>query len=248
MMAMSILYIVSTPIGNIKDITMRSREILDQTNTILSEDTRVTRKLFSLLDIPQNKNFISFFEYNERQKIGYVLELLKNGENIALVSDAGTPLLSDPGFPLVREIRNLQKTDVESFKDVKIEVLPGPSSITTALVASGFPTDKFTFLGFASHKPADKKKLLRLVKKSNEHLKVTYVMFETQHRVLGTLNFMKEILGKNVSVCLCRELTKLHESVEYGSVNEIIEMVERKKIDMRGEMVLLFNLNLYKDG
>ncbi len=241
---MSILYIVPTPIGNIKDITVRAKEILEQTNTILSEDTRMTRKLFSLLGIEANKNFISFFEHNERQKTGFVIELLKSGQDIALVSDAGTPLLSDPGFPLIREIRKLQKTDSDDFADIKIEVLPGASSITTALVSSGFPTDKFTFLGFASHKPADKKKLLRQVKKSANHIKATYIMFDTQHRILSTLNFIKEILGKNTSVCLCRELTKLHESIEYGNVSDIIEMVEGKKIDMRGEIVLLFNCNL----
>jgi 16S rRNA (cytidine1402-2'-O)-methyltransferase len=242
---MSTLYIVPTPIGNIKDITIRAKEVLDQTNTILSEDTRMTRKLLSLLGIEANKNFISFFEHNERQKTDYVIELLKSGQDMALVSDAGTPLLSDPGFPLIREIRKLQKTDVETFKDIKIEVLPGASSITTALVSSGFATDKFTFLGFGSHKPADKKKLFKQVKKSGEQLKVTYIMFETQHRILSTLNFMKEILGRNVQVCLCRELTKLHESLEYGNVSDIIELVEKKKIDMRGEMVLLFTL---KDG
>ncbi len=241
---MSILYVVPTPIGNIKDITIRAKEVLEHTNTILSEDTRMTRKLLSLLNIPVNKNFISFFEYNERQKTRYVLDLLKQGNDIALVSDAGTPLLSDPGFPLIREIRRLKKVDKENFAEVKIEVLPGATSIATALIASGFPTDKFTFLGFASHKPADKKKLLKSIRKSSEHLKVTYIMFETQHRILSTLNFMKEILGKNVSVCLCRELTKLHESIEYGSVIEIIELVEKKKIDMRGEIVLLFTTGI----
>jgi 16S rRNA (cytidine1402-2'-O)-methyltransferase len=248
MVVMSVLYIVPTPIGNIKDITVRAKEVLEQTRTVLSEDTRMTRKLLSLLNIPTNKNFISFFEHNERQKTQYILDLLKQGNDIALVSDAGTPLLSDPGFPLIREIRKLQKADKENFAEVKIEVLPGATSITTALVASGFPTDKFTFLGFASHKPADKKKLLKSVRKSTEQLKSTYILFETQHRILSTLNLMKEILGKNVSVCLCRELTKMHESIEYGNINEIIELVEKKKIDMRGEMVLIFNLHIEKDG
>lgn len=240
---MSILYVVPTPIGNIKDITIRAKEVLNETEVILSEDTRVTRKLLSLLEIEGNKNFVSFFEHNERQKVDYVLDLLKQGNNIALVSDAGTPLLSDPGFPLIRELRSLQKTDKDNYSDIKIEVLPGASSITTALVSSGFPTDKFTFLGFAAHKPADKKKLLKSVRKSADHLKSTYVLFETQHRILSTLKFIKEIIGKNAQVCLCRELTKLHESIEYGSVSEIIELVEKKKINLKGEMVLVFTVN-----
>lgn len=244
MQTMSTLYVVPTPIGNVKDITVRAKEVLTDIEIVLSEDTRVTSKLLKLLEIEPNKNLISYFEHNERKKLDFVLDLLKQGNDVALLSDAGTPLLSDPGFPLIREIRKLQKEDPENYSEIKVEVLPGATSVTTALVASGFPTDKFTFLGFTPRKPSDKKKMFRAVRKANDQLKASFILFENQYRLLSTLNLMKELLGKNVDVCICKELTKLHETIEYGRIEDVIELVEKNKISLKGEIVLVFNLNI----
>src|SRR3990167_7795815 len=153
---MAKLYIVPTPIGNVKDITERAREVLSSTEIILSEDTLVTKKLLRLLDIDySNKQFITYFEHNERKRLDDVISLL-NVHDAALVTDAGTPLLSDPGFPLVRALRS-------NHPDIKIEVLPGATSITTALVSSGFPTDKFIFMGYISRRPADRRKMFKAI-------------------------------------------------------------------------------------
>lgn len=238
---MATLYVIPTPIGNVGDITKRALDILNSINIVLCEDTRVTSRLLKLLAIDsQNKKLLPYFEHNEREKIHSVIDFLKSGNDVAIVSDAGTPLLSDPGFPLVREIRHLQK---EGEKEIKVEVLPGATSITTALIATGLPTDKFTFLGFAPRKPNDRKKLLSGVRKSDQQLSSTYVLFETAQRLQATLMAIKQVLGNRVQISLCRELTKMHESIDSGNVDEIIDLVQSAKYDSRGELVVVFNLN-----
>lgn len=234
---MATLRIVSTPIGNIKDISLRSIEVLKDANIILCEDTRVTSKLLDLLEIDKkNKKLFQYFEHNERSKYKKAIELLTSGEDLLLVSDAGTPLLSDPGFLLVREIRNLNNSDIE------VEVLPGANSITTALVSSGFPTDKFTSLGFIPRKASDRKKLFKNIKKSSQYIKSTYVALETMVRLESTLDILKTLLGKDVQVALCVELTKKHERILIGTVLEHLIAIRSKKILLKGELVLVFAL------
>jgi len=234
---MATLYIISTPIGNIEDISKRSINILEQIDIILCEDTRVTAKLLRLLNIDTNgKKLLPYFEHNERSKYKKAIELLVSGNDLVLVSDAGSPLLSDPGFLLVREIRKLGN------KDIDIDVLPGSSSISLALVTSGLPSDKFTFLGFVPKKPSDRKKLFKNVKKSFQHLKSTYIVFETMVRLESTLDAMKVLLGKDLKVTLCIELTKKHQRIYTGTVLDHLVSIRSKKLKLKGELVIVFSL------
>ncbi len=229
----STLYIVPTPIGNIKDITLRAMEVFRSEKYFLCEDTRVTQKLFTLLEIDRiGKIFESFFEHNETRKISQVIQMLLSGQNMVLVSDAGTPLISDPGYRLVSHIRT-------NHPDIKIEVLPGASSTITALVASGFPTDKFTYLGYVPRKPSDRKKMFRNIRKSHQHLVTTYLFFENPNRLLSGLGAAREILGENIEVCLCRELTKKFEEIIVSPISEIMTEVQKKSFSTKGELVVL---------
>lgn len=234
---MSTLYIIATPIGNTKDITLRSLELLRGLKIILCEDTRVTYKLLNELEIDSsNKKLLPYHEHNEREKLHKVLELLESGVDVALVSDAGMPLLNDPGFPLIREIRLMQRANPEL--NVTVEVLPGPTSITTALVASGFPTDKFSFLGYLPRKSNERIKLFNGLIDVSKVLKQTFVAFESPHRIEKTLDDMKIVFGNDLKVCICRELTKKHEEIIISKLGEF------NQVPSKGEMVLVFNPNL----
>lgn len=235
---MAVLYFVSTPIGNLGDITYRAHTVLSQCKTFFCEDTRVANKLFKLLSIStQDKTFYSNQEYNEKKQVGYILDLLKSQNDIVIMSDAGTPAISDPGFILLRKII------FDSNLDVNIEILPGASAVITGLLYSGFPTDKFTFLGFMPRKPSDIKKLLKNIKKSNDWLKVTYVAFQSPYRLLPDLKLMRQVLGPKVFVSINRELTKLHQSRQFGLIDVIIDKVQTSKNNTRGEIVLVFRLS-----
>jgi len=239
---MSILYVVPTPIGNLGDITLRSLEVLKNNTVFFCEDTRVTSKLFGLLTIStQGKAFYKNYEYNERKQVDFILEILKSGRDVVLLSDAGTPLLSDPGFPILRAL--IFAKDDQNLADVKIEILPGANSITTGLLNAGFPTDKFTYLGFFPRKPADLRKLLKNIRKSSDWLHVTYISFESSFRLLTDLKMMHEILGSKTFVSINKELTKLNQSRNFGNVADIIKLVETKKINPKGEIVLVFRLS-----
>lgn len=238
---MGTLYIVSTPIGNIDDITIRAIKVLSSVNIIFAEDTRVTKKLLKLLNInTDNKSFISNYEFNEKKKVRDAISYLREGNDIALVTDAGTPLISDPGFPLVRELRNNYLRNDENG-NIKIEIIPGPSSVITALAGSGFPTDKFTFLGYFPRKPSQKKTVLKNIRKSFNHIHSTYIFFESGYRLLATLNMINEILPQS-RICLARELTKMHESFEIGFPKDLIMMITQNKLNLKGEIVLLISL------
>lgn len=220
---MGTLFIVSTPIGNLKDITLRAIETLKDADYILCEDTRVTGKLLSTYDI--SKKMVILNDFNEEQLIGKVVGELQNGANIALVSDAGTPLVSDPGFKLIREITS---------KNIKIEVLPGASAMTVALVMSGLPTDKFLFLGFLPKKNGKREKLLQETKEAILIVKATVIIYESPFRILKTLDQIKSVFG-DIDVSVCRELTKIHEEVLRGKISEIT-----LKVKTKGEFVIVF--------
>ena len=235
---MSKLYIVATPIGNLKDITLRAVDVLTETKVILCEDTRVTKKLLNMLEIDsKDKKLLPYFENNEKWKIKDVIRLLNLGYDIALVSDAGTPLVSDPGFPLVNYIQSLTAKEKENFQ---IEVIPGPSSAITGLIYSGFATDKFTFLGYIPRKPNDRKKLFSQIRKSYDHVRATYVCFENLNRLEATLDTLHQMLKDKVEVCLCRELTKLHEETIKGDVVDILAKIRKNEINLKGELVMVF--------
>lgn len=226
---MAILYLVSTPIGNLEDITLRAKRILGEVDIIACEDTRKTGVLLVKLNIPR-KRLLSYYEENELRRIPEIVRLLKEGKNVALVSNAGTPTISDPGFKLVRECLN---------QGMKVEAIPGPSAILTALVSSGLPTDKFLFLGYLPKKQGKRKKLLENCKLSAVHY--TLIFYESPHRLIETLKDLQEIFG-DIEIVLCRELTKIYEEIKRKKISETIAYFE--KTPPKGEFTLLFNFNI----
>jgi len=217
------LYIVSTPIGNLGDISSRVLEILKKVDLILCEDTRVTKKLLSYYQI--SKPTTSYHQHSKLRKLEYILEQIKKGRKLALVSDAGTPSISDPGAKLVEYL-------VEKLPDLEIVSIPGPSAVTAALGLSGFSADRFIFLGFPPAK-RKRKKFFQEVEKS----KYTVVLYESPHRIIKTLNELKEVLNSERKVVLCRELTKKFETVYRGNTEEVINQINQDKI--KGEFVLV---------
>ena len=226
------LYIVSTPIGNLEDITYRAVDTLKNVDLILAEDTRHSAKLISHFQI--SKKLIAFHDHNEKSQYMKIIEKLKDGLNIALISDAGTPLINDPGFNLVR-----------SAKQEKINVVPvpGPSSPIAALSASGLPADSFTFLGFVPTKDSDRINFLEKLKYSSE----TSIFFESPSRILKTTKLIKEIFGSKRNVCLAKEISKIHETIITGDIDEIIHYLEESPDHQKGEFVVLVGGLNYKE-
>lgn len=223
------LYIIATPIGNLKDITIRAIEVLSSVEYIACEDTRKTGILLKSFEIPRRHMLISYYEQTEDVRIPNILNLLLNGKDVALVSDSGTPLISDPGYPLVREALN---------RKIKVVSVPGPSAFTSALVSSGQPPDKFIFLGFLPKKDGNRLKLLNNIKEANKNLESTVIFYEAPHRLIKTLKSVEEIFG-DIHVTIARELTKIHEEIERLRISSIIESYEKKS--PKGEFVILFN-------
>jgi len=214
------LFIVATPIGNLQDITLRALDILRSTDIIAAEDTRQTKKLLAHFKI--QKRLISFHEFSRSNKLNYIIDLLKEGKKIALVSDAGTPSISDPGQKLVAAARD---------NNIKIVPVPGPSAITTILSVAGIDTDSFLFVGFIP-----KKKGRQTFLKELSGLAVPIVMFESPMRIVKTLQDIKKHLGER-EVVVGRELTKIHEEILSLPVSEIIGHLTSNK--PRGEFVIV---------
>ncbi len=217
-----VLYIVATPIGNLDDITLRARKILKEVDLILAEDTRVTKKLLIHYDI--DIPIVSYHQHSSDDKKLEILARLTQGENIALVSDAGTPGISDPGNELIDFL-------LEREPSIKIVPIPGASAITTALSTCGFRADKFIFLGFLPKKK--KNKLYEWLKTS----KMTFAFYESPHRLLKTLGELKERFGGERRIFIARELTKLHETLYRGTIKEVLEKISAKAV--RGEIVVV---------
>ncbi|OGH38300.1 MAG: 16S rRNA (cytidine(1402)-2'-O)-methyltransferase [Candidatus Levybacteria bacterium RIFCSPLOWO2_01_FULL_38_21] len=235
---MGILYIVSTPIGNLQDIGVRAVKILIEVDIIACEDTRKTgfllekikdlyMKLFSLATDIKRQNLVSYYEQNEEKRIPEIINFLKEGRNVALVSDAGTPAISDPGFKLIRECIK---------QGIKVESIPGPSSVISSLVVSGLPTDKFLFAGYPPKKPGHRKIFFTKLKQAKEKVKLTLIIFEAPHKLLRTLDEIKEIFG-DVDLVLARELTKTFEEVKRDNLSSLISYFEKKS--PKGEFVIL---------
>jgi len=216
-----ILYICGTPIGNLEDITLRSLKILKEVNLIAAEDTRHTLKLLNHYQI--NTKVTSYYEYNKFKKAPYLVEILKNGQDIALVSDAGMPGISDPGYVLI---------DLALKNNIKIIPVPGVSALITALVVSGLPTDKFVFEGFLPRKIKERKRYF----KSIENEERTIIFYETPHRLKKALKDMLEILGDR-KVVIARELTKLYEEIIRGKLSQVLTEISTKEI--KGEITLI---------
>jgi len=228
---MSTLYIVATPIGNLKDITYRALEILQQVDYILCEDTRITGKLLNHYDL--KKSLISFNEFNEDLKLENAINDLKHNKSVALVSDAGSPLISDPGYKLVRDCIS---------KGIKVEVIPGPAASIAALTVSGLPPDKFLFLGYLPKKQGKRKNVLKslsivLKTAQDNKMKFTVIVYESPYRLLGLLSDIQDIFG-DIEIVICRELTKLHEEVRREKISKAIEHFS--KTLPKGEFTLLF--------
>lgn len=213
---------MATPIGNLEDITFRAVRILGEVDRIACEDTRHTRKLLDRYGI--SKPLVSYHEHNERSRSEELLRELQAGKSIALVTDAGTPLISDPGYRLVKSARD---------QGIPVSPLPGPAALLAALSASGLPTDSFVFLGFLPSKKGQRHKLLE----SWKALPVTLVFYEAPHRVIETLNDIDETLGPR-PVVLARELTKIHEEFVRGTAAEVRDALV-KQPSLRGEITLL---------
>jgi 16S rRNA (cytidine1402-2'-O)-methyltransferase len=225
---MAILYIVATPIGNLEDITLRALRVLKEVDLILCEDTRVTRKLLDHYEIKTPT--LSYHQHSKLQKINYILELLKEGKNLALVSDAGTPGISDPGNKLISEI--LTFTETRSL-EIKIIPIPGSSALTCAVAISGFPMDKFLFFGFPPTKRKRKKFFDEVI-----NSKYPVLFYESPYRILKTLTELKLAqIGENSRVVVCRELTKKFETIYRGRIEEVMEKIEKDKI--KGEFVVI---------
>jgi 16S rRNA (cytidine1402-2'-O)-methyltransferase len=215
------LYIVPTPIGNLEDITFRAVNVLKAVDTILAEDTRTSKKLLIHYEIETPLR--SYHAFNEHASVEGLINRLQNGETLALISDAGTPGISDPGFLLVRAcVQN----------GIKIECLPGATAFVPALVASGLPCDRFHFEGFLPHKKGRKTRLEYLSGLPN-----TFVLYESPHRLLKCLNQLSEHCGAERQACVCRELTKLHEEIITDKLENLIEHFSSKKI--KGEIVIV---------
>ncbi len=218
------LSIVSTPIGNLGDITLRAIETLKQCDAIVCEDTRVTGQLLKLLDLPK-KELISFHGYSERSKVDGIVKRLMDGAHLVLVSDAGTPGISDPGYLVVSHAKK---------NNIKVEVLPGASAFLAALSASGLPIDAFTYLGFLPVKKGRQTLMKTFV--DAEH---TIVFYESPHRVLKTLNELHGLLSDQPdrTIVIARELTKMHEEVISVMIKDLPDMM--KTMTVKGEFVVI---------
>lgn len=218
---MAKLCIVPTPIGNLEDITLRAIRILSECDVIFAEDTRVTKKLLNHLVI--NKPILPFHAHNEHKFLQSSIDRIKSNALTVLVSDAGTPGISDPGFLLARECVN---------QGIDIECLPGPTAFVPALVASGFPCDKFVFEGFLPHKKGRQTRLLNLAEEDR-----TIVLYESPHRLVKCLGQIEEFFGAERAVCVVREISKLFEEYKRGTATEVKNYYEKNP--PKGEIVIL---------
>ncbi|MGG7215124.1 16S rRNA (cytidine(1402)-2'-O)-methyltransferase [Clostridium nigeriense] len=223
------LYLVPTPIGNLKDITLRALEVLESVDEIAAEDTRTSLKLLNHFNI--KKSLFSYHKHNEKGKSLDIINKLKSGLNIALITDAGTPGISDPGSVIVEKC-------IE--ENIEFEVLPGATAITTALVYSGLDTTRFLFRGFLPRENKERNPVIEEVK----NVRDTLIFYEAPHRLLNTLGYLKSNLG-NRRIAICRELTKLHEEIYRGKISEAIDFFVDNR--PRGEFVLVIEGKSYED-
>jgi len=223
-----VLYIVPTPIGNLGDFTHRAQEVLASVDIILAEDTRVTRRLLDKYDI--HTPLRAYHAHNEHQTTANVIDLLKEGKTLALVSDAGTPGISDPGFMLVRACREASE---------EVVVLPGPTAFVPALVGSGFPCDRFFFEGFLPHKKGRQTRWKYLAT-----LPYTIILYESPYRLLKCLEEIKTYFVEIRNVCVVREISKMYEQYHHGTPEELLAEFKAHPGKVKGEMVVIISADL----
>lgn len=221
------LFVVATPIGNIKDITLRALEVLKKVDLILCEDTRHSGQL--LHDYQIKKPLLSFHEHNELSRIPEIIQRLKQNEDIALVTDAGTPLISDPGFKLVRAARE---------EGIDVKTIPGPASAIAAMSISGLPTDKFLFVGYPPKTSGKREKLIETLVEVKNKLPTSVIFYESPHRVDKLLEELSKAFPES-QISVQRELTKIHETVLTGQINDIKEKLTGKS--HKGEFTIILN-------
>lgn len=217
------LFVTATPIGNLSDISERAKETLASVNAVLCEDTRVTSKLLAHLKI--KKTLIAYHQHSDLKRTNEIIERLRSGEQLALVTDAGTPAISDPGGKLIEVI--IKQLD----ENIEIIPIPGPSAVTTALSIAGVPADKFVFMGYPPNKKGRKTYFEQLQK-----IDLTIVLYESTHRIIKTLEEMTNHV-KNRQMVVCRELTKLHETIYRGTIEQVTEKLKSGSI--KGEFVIV---------
>lgn len=215
------LYIIATPIGNLEDISLRALRVFKEVDYILAEDTRKTSCLLKYYGV--KKPLVSFYEHNEKGRLPRVLEDLKNGKDIGMVSSAGTPTISDPGYKLVRECRR---------EGLPVTAVPGPSSIINALALTSLPHDKFFYLGYLPRKKNERRRLLEEAKKWGR----TFVFFESSFRLVKALNDIKEIFG-NIEIAVGREMTKKFEEILEGNIEQVLAVGMQRKL--KGEFTVV---------
>ena len=220
------LYIVATPIGNLDDITQRARLILDQVDLIAAEDTRHSAKLLSALGV--STPLMSLHEHNEIKQALVIKEKIEAGRQIALISDAGTPLISDPGFNLI---------DLFHQYDLPVVPIPGPSSVITAICASGISASSFDFIGFLPAKASQRRQLLMSLKDETH----TQVFFESPHRIAAAMDDLVAVFGESRQACICRELTKQFETIIRGSLLTLRQAIQTNPNHRRGEIVMVIS-------
>jgi 16S rRNA (cytidine1402-2'-O)-methyltransferase len=216
------LYIVATPIGNLSDITLRALDILNKVDLILCEDTRVTKVL--LRHHMVDKSLLVYNDHSDENLRKKIIDKLLQGQNLALVSDAGTPLISDPGYKLIQELKQ---------RNIKVETLPGPCSVIAALTIAGLPTDRFMFVGFLPHKVSAKETLFSELKT----IQTTLVCFEAANRLIDSLETMKAYFN-NRDIAVVREISKLFEESTCGTIEEVMQYYQENQDKLRGEIVL----------
>jgi 16S rRNA (cytidine1402-2'-O)-methyltransferase len=222
-MLISGLYVVATPIGNLKDLSERAKEILAEADVIAAEDTRVTKKLFTLLGISTKKIFITYEDHSEQDKFQQLIDLINEGKSIALVSDAGSPLISDPGYKLVRECRK---------QGIYVTTLPGACAVISALQLSGLPTNRFMFAGFIPNKDKARIDLFTELKSIN----TTLVLYETAIRLEKSLQALQKIMPER-EVAVVREITKMYEETIAGSIDSVLGRLKANPV--KGEIVIV---------
>ena len=222
---MARLILIPTPIGNLEDITLRSIRILSSAQVIFAEDTRVTKRLLAHLNI--TNTIFSFHSQNEHRLLDRVIEKIQEVETAVLVSDAGTPGISDPGFLLVRAC-------IEA--NIPVECLPGPTAFVPALVASGLPCEKFVFEGFLPHKKGRQTRLILLSQESR-----TIILYESPHRLIKCLGQIVEYFGADRKICVCREISKFFEEFARGTAEEVLAHFQQKEV--KGEIVIIVGGN-----
>ncbi len=221
---MAKLYIIATPIGNLADISFRALETLKSVKTILCEDTRISKKLLSHYEI--NNRAISYHEFSDKKKEKKIIELLQDNQDLALITDAGTPLISDPGARLVKTLKDNY--------DFQIIPIPGPSALSCALSVCPWPFEKFAFLGFLPHKKGRQARLEEIFKYN-----CLVVLYESKHRLKKLLSELNEFLDYRIEIFLAREMTKQFESFYQGSPQALLDLIKDDKLIIKGEFVLI---------